>query len=98
MAREYSEIEVTRKERRLTKIACDICGTEAKNAGWGGGSYEVNEVEIDVRVHHREGEQYPEGGDGTEYTIDMCPRCFVDKLVPFVESFGRKIERKEWDC
>ena len=43
------------------------------------------------------GSNYPEGGSGEETTIDICPDCFKDKLIPWVESFGGKPTVKEWN-
>jgi hypothetical protein len=82
----------------VDKVTCDICGKDANRDSWGSSSYEFDEVEVEITVKRREGENYPEGGSGTEAVIDVCPDCFVKKLVPWVESHGHaKIETSEWD-
>jgi len=97
----YKTVEVPAKAattQQLNKRVCDLCGFSAKGEDWGAGFYEVNETEVRVEVRHKEGSSYPEGGDGTEYDIDICPSCFVNKLVPWVEEEGdTEIERKDWD-
>jgi len=48
-------------------------------------------------MKQKEGSNYPEGGTGTEYEIDLCPKCFKERLVPWLKSEGAAIEEKEWD-
>jgi hypothetical protein len=94
MAREYKQVDVpARTEKRLARITCDICGREGKDDDWEARGYDVCEVE----VRHKQGVNYPDSGDGDEIDLDVCPECFREKLVPFIESFGRvKIKPKEW--
>lgn len=81
----------------VDKVLCDVCGCDV-NRDWNGrSSYEFDDVEVEITVKRREGESYPEGAWGTEVVIDICPDCFVKKLVPWVESHGHaKIETTEW--
>ncbi len=74
---------------RLDFTACDICGNKIDEcAGYG-----VDEVEI----YHKDGVICPDGGYGDETNIDMCGKCFEEKLVPWVESFGGKVSRSAWN-
>lgn len=86
---------ITRKS--LIRRSCDLCGKEAKNDEWAAGIYEVNETEIEILVRQKEGVNYPEGGSGTSYEIDLCPDCFKNRLVPWLKSQGASIEEQEWD-
>ena len=52
----------------------------------------------EVIIQHKQRENYPEGGFGTEINIDMCPDCFTNKLLPWLKSQGCKVEYTEWDC
>ena len=80
------------------KRTCDLCGMEAKPDDWTDGSgYTINETEIEVTVRHKDGSSYPDGGSGTETVIDLCPICFKQKLIPWLQSQGAKIESKEWE-
>jgi len=95
--REYEEREKLEKRTYLKKIACDLCGNEASGNGWKSSKWNLNETEIEVKIHQTEGISYPEGGSGTEYVIDLCPNCFKDRLIPWFKSQGADIENKEWD-
>jgi hypothetical protein len=84
--------------QECTGRKCDLCGAEAQSGDeWSSRYYEVNETEVSISVKSRKGENYPEGGSGTEYEIDLCPRCFTGRLVPWLKSQGAAIEEKEWD-
>jgi hypothetical protein len=81
----------------LIETTCDLCGALAKKGHWESSAYEIGEVEIEVTVRQEDGTAYPEGGWGTDYMVDMCPGCFKNKLIPWLESQGCKAKRKEWD-
>lgn len=101
---EVSRIYETRHQpakdyQECVGVKCDLCGAEAPQAGlteWGSGSYEVNETEVKVTVKARQGESYPDNGTSTEYRVDLCPRCFVDELVPWLRSRGAVVDVKEF--
>lgn len=96
--RHYKTVEVpATTKQELDKTTCDLCGKEAKRGYWESSSYEVNDTEIEVTIKHEDGYNYPEGGNGTKYSVDMCPDCFKERLIPWLESQGCKAERKEWD-
>jgi len=82
----------------IDKQTCDLCGEEARFPGdWkGSGMWEVKETEISVRIRHKEGTEYPDGGSGTELHVDMCPNCFKNKLIPWLNSQGAKLRQEEW--
>jgi hypothetical protein len=69
-------------------VSCDLCGDRMHEHG----KYEIDDVEI----KHRTGVQYPEGGWGEEARVDMCGKCFVSKLIPWLESEDATISKKEW--
>jgi hypothetical protein len=75
------------------KVFCDLCNIESKNKRWGSTGYEVSET----RIHQREGEVYPEGGGGEEYIVDLCPTCFKEKLIPWLNSQGANLKQTDWD-
>lgn len=94
----YEEyIEPEHKRSRLKSRTCDLCGLTAKTNEWGASSYEVCETEVEITIRQKEGSSYPEGGQGTEFEVDLCPKCFKEKLVPWLRSQGAKIEEREWD-
>ena len=69
-------------------VSCDLCGAKIK-----GKDFDVNEVE----VRHKTGWSYPEGGSGVEVSVDMCGKCFDEKLVPWLRSQGIQPNTREWD-
>jgi len=86
-----------RIEKRTTHLTCDLCGVKSKGYDWVCGSYEVKEVELSVTIKHRTGESYPSGGSGSTFEIDMCPKCFQEKLIPWIQSQGGNVREEEWD-
>lgn len=82
---------------KVESVTCDLCGATAKNEGWQSSQWEINETEIEIRVRHKDGSSYPEGGWGTKYQVDICPDCFTEKLIPWFESQGCKAKREDWD-
>ena len=97
MSRKYKTVERITTHQWLEQVTCDLCGATGKGEDWGSSTWEVNETTIEITVHHKEGESYPEAGWGTEYTIDLCPTCFVNRLVPWLRSQGAKIEAVPWE-
>lgn len=102
MARVYEDaIEPAvpaRTVKRFVRRTCDLCGAESKRCDdWGSGSHDIAETEMSVTITHCSGMSYPEGGSGTTVEVDLCPKCFKDRLIPWLESQGAMIETREWD-
>lgn len=94
--RKYKKEIKTYEDNVLVETTCDLCGVVAKHGRWESSVYEVNETDIEVTVRQKDGDSYPEGGSGTKYIVDMCPKCFKEKLIPWLESQGCKAEREDW--
>jgi len=88
--------EPAKKVSVLNKTTCDLCNKAAKHGHWESSAWEVNETEIEVTVRQKDGSEYPEGGSGTKYEVDMCPNCFKKKLIPWLESQGCMAKREDW--
>ncbi len=97
MSRRKATEPTTPKPWFPTITTCDLCGLEtAPGHDWPSQTwYEQNETEITCTI----GEVYPDGDDHRGYIrLDVCPKCFVDKLVPAVEErFGVKFARGKKD-
>ena len=76
----------------LDKTVCDICGANVEDYKDKGSWWQSR---IEVRLV--EGDAYPEGGFGTEIEVDLCRVCFREKLVPWLESMGAKVQERECD-
>lgn len=79
----------------MVRRSCDLCDTVTceSSGDWNKGPYDTDETELRWRT----GANYPDGGHGKETTIDICPACFKDKLIPWVESQGGKPTAKDWE-
>lgn len=90
--RHYQTIQIpakpARQEEQLQKMTCDLCSAKLIAR-----SYNINQVNISCES----GKSYPEGGDKTTQCFDMCEKCFVDKLVPLLESWGMTSYETEID-
>lgn len=73
----------------IENIKCDMCHKliQVEKA------YGVEEIEVSARI----GKQYPEGGHGEKCEIDICLRCFREKLIPFIEADGNQIKWEDWE-
>ena len=95
--RTYKTETITREHTYIDRVHCDLCGAVGREGEWASGIYEVNQTILEVIVHQKDGASYPSGGWGTEYVVDLCPKCFLERLVPWLNSQGAKLEQKEWD-
>lgn len=103
--RKSKEIPSTRSV--LDFMRCDICGAQTTDENaWPehsqefidedyGFSTEINEVS---QIMWKEGGYYHyDGGQYNLIQVDICPKCFLTKLVPWLESQGVKINKEEVD-
>jgi len=72
---------------------CDLCGDKSENKWDEYSNYTVSKV----RVQHEKGSQCSDGGSGEHIKYDICPKCFTEKLTPWLESQGAKPRIDEWD-
>lgn len=80
-------------EKILVLCQCDLCKKEFRNDDWEASCYEVK----DTTISYRTGKSYPDISYGEEYSIDICPGCFMEKLIPWIESEGGEVEEKDWE-
>jgi hypothetical protein len=76
------------KTTEVVKIDCDLCGEEIKRIG-----YNVNDVEICYTV----GTSYPESYSVEKTKVDMCEKCFIEKLIPWLKTQGVEPVKKQID-
>lgn len=90
----YNTIQVPATTRKhLSHFTCDICKTNSRGSdGWAENGWDVKNVEISLD----EGSNYPEYAFGETITYDICPKCFKEKLMPFLDSLGAKPEVKDY--
>lgn len=79
-----------KRETVVDRVTCDLCG----------GPVQPSPLSFDVSytaVYFRSGEQYPEGGSGTQVEFDLCGSCFDGKLVPWMKGQGATPAVTDWE-
>jgi hypothetical protein len=76
----------------LDFTSCDLCG-EKMNTYKFEQEFNVNEATIE----HRIGNTWPDCGNTTTTSFDVCGKCFVGKVIPWMEAQGAKPEVTESD-
>lgn len=71
------------------KTTCDLCSKPIKDPP----GYEDDEIEI----KHRHGSNYPDGGWGKELKVDCCRKCWDEKVLPALNSFGLTRQYEDWE-
>lgn len=86
---------VERKYEEPDKIVCDSCKRENHGDDWrsGASTYEVLKTKIQLHTGHA----WPGDYDVTIREVDLCPECFMEKLVPFLESIGAPLRESRED-
>ena len=95
--RKSKKVTVEVEKTVFEECTCDLCGVVAKHGNWESSVYEIAETEIEIEIRYKDGDEYPSGGSGTKYNVDICPDCFKTKLIPWLESQGATCKSEEWD-
>lgn len=66
----------------VSRLVCDICGEQSKGDNWSKERYQVAESEVSLLT----GDRYPDCGSEERLRFDICPACFLNKLVPWVKA------------
>lgn len=96
MARKYETVEETHKTVRCWECSCDICGKAAKDPAtrnWGNFYWEKMQTTVECYegYHHKDDNGYKaDDAHSTTTTVDICPKCFNEMLLPFLKSLGAK--------
>jgi len=78
------------KSEVVTRLQRDICNRVAQDHlhrhtnRWSTLDLSTNETTVMMRT----GSDWPGGGSGEKVEIDICPDCFVGKLIPWVKEQG----------
>lgn len=90
----HFEIRKVESERRvLAGVTCDICGRKATSDDWSEESYGVDEI----RIERRHGQQFPEGDFTVLSSFDLCPDCWENKLLPWMQEQGATPSDVDYD-
>lgn len=95
MSRRYEAVTETITRSKLVELRCDLCRKIADEGNWRSSSYDAAETEVTVK--QITGDNYPGGGYGKEFSVDICPDCFQSKLIPWLISQGAEVNERDWD-
>jgi hypothetical protein len=76
--------KVTHKD--VIALVCDLCQTRSEGWHWSQNMYDIEES----KIFYKNGYVYTTGGQVTEVSFDLCPRCFTQRLLPWLEVQGAK--------
>jgi hypothetical protein len=95
----YITTSIPAKTREvLVSKTCDICKEihdVDEEDSWTGDKYNILETEI--RLEEGSDYGYDSGGNKEITEVDICPDCFKNHLIPWLESIGATIRKKEVD-
>lgn len=82
-------------------VSCDLCHRQSKTGDYRFGETDWNPENYHhdkVAVHREEGCNYPEIGNSTYTIFDICPDCFLNKLLPWLQEQGAcpRTEETDW--
>jgi len=75
-------------EKTLSEVICNKCGEKIFIE-----IYNVFDCNI---LNIRTGDNYPEGGSGDEFTMELCENCTQD-MMKLLQENGYHIEKGEWE-
>jgi|CXWL01.1.fsa_nt_gi hypothetical protein len=93
-----SEIKETRvipasDREEVVGHKCDLCGAREGCLGWSKERFEQDETTIERRY----GDCYPEYSSIETTTVDICGKCFDEKLIPWLKSQGAVPRVEQYD-
>ena len=95
--RKYEKIPQTIEAMSvLVEPTCDLCGEVAKSGNWESSVWDVAESEIEIEVRYKVGREDMECSFGKKFNVDICPECFREKLIPWLQSQGCKTKFEDW--
>lgn len=93
------ETKIEPKEiKKFINKKCDLCKSITTDIwkwhGWPKEGYGSAQTELTMEW----GSFDPDGGGcGKRIEIDICPKCFKEKLVPWLEEQGCEIREEKWE-
>lgn len=86
-------MKVFKKEMKMREVIteshtlCDKCGQKIESEH----SFDAFECEFTYKT----GDNYPEGGSGSELTLDLCQKCGKE-AIEILKSNGFNVQENEW--
>lgn len=82
------------KYKYVVIITCDLCKKKSPDMGW---TEEGSCYEKETKVQMRTGRNLSQGSFGKLIEFDICPECFIDKLVPALKEMGAQPTEEQWE-
>ncbi len=76
---------------KTQSLKCDICGLERPVHYWSTSCEAYNETAVAMNF----GSSCGANKHIMQLSVDICPVCFKEKLIPFLESLGAKPNLEE---
>ena len=92
MTKVIKERKVSYEEDYCDHIICDICKVKSNGSDWGSSVNSDDEITIS-RVR---GYSDRDGGLHTAVSFDLCPSCFMNKLIPWLKENGGEPSEEEY--
>ena len=92
---ELKEQPKPRPYKTCIKMECDICGLSSESNDWSQESHSIQNVDVSCEL----GESYPPDRYTETHSYDICPKCFRDKLAPWIESHRNaepRVTESDW--
>lgn len=80
--REYKSIQ-----KYISGCLCDKCNNQINID-----RYNAFEFNLECKT----GNQYPEGGSGDKFELDLCEKC-IDDFKKLLIDNGYRVQESEWD-
>lgn len=96
MSRNIETVTITPEpyvDEQIIGYTCDLCGIKSKHPWDDSETYSGNYENIIVRREY--GHSWPEGGNKSTELYDVCPKCWVDKIVPLFNCSPTETE-SDW--
>ena len=80
--------EMVESRQVVTEFYCDLCGKRPPIRGRSGWETKPDEI-VETRIYYETGKAYGmDGADMSVIVFDICPGCFLEKLIPWMKSQG----------
>ena len=85
------KVERTYTQDEVAEVICDLCKETFRDMDWDVGPYQVQTTEVSYEY----GTDYPGDRATTTLEFHICPNCFKNKLIPWMESQGATPTKKD---
>lgn len=75
----------------VEEVVCDICKASSKSDSW----YIDTFTSTETSISYKETTCYPDDYWTRGVSVDICPKCFENKLIPWLKVQGVNAEIKD---